>query len=453
LRCFILLIMPFLAKEQYPIPTTDIPSWSFDHVKYDEDEPIYIDALKPRNNYSAKSARSTVRKLIAGLRAFGLRQGDCACINSFNDISYPIFFMGLVGAGGVFSGVNPGYTPHELTHTLKTAKVKLLLVMPSLLENTLKAAQQVGIPKERIVIFNPNGEEAPAGFKQWNDLLQHGEQDWVRFDDLETAKSTPAARLFSSGTTGLPKAADLSHYNLIAQHTLVHEAHPKPWQARRLLALPMFHAATAPSAFCSYIRPGHKGYILPRFEPESWFWAHQEYQITELAVVPPIAIFAINSPLNQKYSLKSVRLAVCGAAPLDKLPQARLQKLIGEDKPFTQVWGMTETSCIATSFVWPEADTTGSVGRPLACIDLKLVDDEGRDVSGPGARGELCVRGPTVVRGYFENPDANARDWDDEGYFHTGDIAYVDAETGLFYIVDRKKVSLVVLANFEMAPR
>lgn len=94
------------------------------------------------------------------------------------------------------------------------------------------------------------------------------------------------------------------------------------------------------------------------------------------------------------------------------------------------------------------------MGRAMPGLDLKLVDENGKDVSGPDARGELCVRGPTVINGYFENPEANARDWDEEGYFHTGDIAYMDGKTELFYIVDRKKargtqptISLKVRAN------
>lgn len=92
-------------------------------------------------------------------------------------------------------------------------------------------------------------------------------------------------------------------------------------------------------------------------------------------------------------------------------------------------------------FPHSETDTTGSVGRPMANLDIKLVDDDGKDISGYDIRGELCIRGPTVVRGYFENPEANARDWDKDEYFHTGDIAYCDGKTKLWYIVDRKKVS------------
>ena len=225
--------MPFLAKEHVPIPTNDILSWTFDDLNYNWDEPIYIDGKNPKNSISARQARTLIRKLIAGFRSIGVQHGDCVCMNSFNDIHYPIFFQGLIGAGGVFTGVNPAYTPYELAHTLKIAKVKWILTQPNLLDGVVKAAGQINLPKERILIFNPNAEPGASGFMQWNDLLQHGEQDWVRFDDLETSKNTSAARLFSSGTTGLPKAADLSHYNLIAQHTLVYETNPRPWYVLR----------------------------------------------------------------------------------------------------------------------------------------------------------------------------------------------------------------------------
>jgi len=200
---------------------------------------------------------------------------------------------------------------------------------------------------------------------------------------------------------------------------------------------------------------------MPRFDLEKWFWAHETYGVTDVAMVPPVSssrisrpgwrtcvliipyqitIMAINSPLKDKYNLKAAKLGSVGAAPLDKHPQARMQALLG-GKPVTQVWGMTETSCIATRFVYPSYDTTGSVGVPVPNLDVKLVDDDGRDITGFDVRGELCVRGPTVIRGYFENPEANKRDFDEDGYFHTGDIAYVARTSGLYYIVDRKKVS------------
>lgn len=234
--------MPFLAKEHFPISTKDLSSWTFDELKYDWDDPIYIDGNRPNNSISARQALKLIRQLAAGFRALGVKKGDCVCIDSFNDIHYPIFFHGLIACGAVFSGVNPAYTAYELTHALKTAKVKFILTQSDMLKNVLKAAEENGIPRSHVVIFNPNGEKAPDGFKQWGDLLKHGEADWEHFDDLETAKNTSAARLFSSGTTGLPKATDLSHYNLVAQHTMVFESNPRPWKMTRILNLPMFHA-------------------------------------------------------------------------------------------------------------------------------------------------------------------------------------------------------------------
>lgn len=104
--------------------------------------------------------------------------------------------------------MNPAYTPYELAHTLRIAKVKYILTQPDLLDGVVKAAEEAKLPRDRILIFNPNGESAPSGYRQWKDLLKHGEQDWVRFDDQEISASTPAARLFSSGTTGWFSASD-----------------------------------------------------------------------------------------------------------------------------------------------------------------------------------------------------------------------------------------------------
>ena len=175
----------------------------------------------------------------------------------------------------------------------------------------------------------------------------------------------------------------------------------------------MFHAASAPVAHYAPLRSGEPTYILRKFELEPFLAAMQKYEITEGAFVPPIVIAVIMSPITKNYSLKSIRQAHCGAAPLDKGPQARLKALMRPDAPFTQVWGMTETSCICSMI--PHVDgheTTGSVGKMLPGIDAKLVDDDGKDITDFDVRGELCVRGPLVIKGYFENPEANTRDWD-----------------------------------------
>ena len=145
-------------------------------------------------------------------------------------IYYSIIFLGVIAAGGVFAGTNPSYTPFELTHHIKTAKSKFIISEPEILSSALTAARECNIPQTQIWIFDVLGQDLPKGFQSWKELLKHGERDWLRFDDEKTSKNTTAARLFSSGTTGLPKAAVISHYNLIAQHTLVQEASKKPWK-------------------------------------------------------------------------------------------------------------------------------------------------------------------------------------------------------------------------------
>jgi 4-coumarate--CoA ligase len=157
----------------------------------------------------------------------------------------------------------------------------------------LKAVREVGLERERVVMFNPGSDGEGVVFEgqlQWGDLFKHGERAWERFDDLETSRNRTAALLFSSGTTGLPKAAMLSHYNFVAQHTLLYEAPRRPYRAVRLVALPMFHAAAAPVAHTTPLRSGEKSYVLPRFELEKWFWAHERYGITDVATVPPVSV-------------------------------------------------------------------------------------------------------------------------------------------------------------------
>ncbi|KAF2200694.1 amp dependent CoA ligase [Delitschia confertaspora ATCC 74209] len=441
--------MPFFAKEHSDIPTQDILSWHFDNPQYDIDKPIYLDAANPERKISAREGKSLIRKIAAGLRKHGLKRGDCVVVASFNDLYYPILALGIIAAGGVFTGSNPGYTAYEIAHHINITHAKFVICQPEIVKPILDAKHDV--PKSNIFMFDTDGQAIPSGFQSWTTLLNQGEADWHRFNDLETAANTTAMLLFSSGTTGLPKAVQLSHQNLVAQHTLVLENQPVPYEVRRLIALPLFHAASTPVGVITPFRAGQAAYIMRRFELEPFLAAIERYKITELGIVPPIAVAIIMSPISKKYSLRSIRKAACGAAPLGKGPQARLKALLALEAPFTQVWGMTETSCVASMFGAFEHDDTGSVGRMLPNMDVKLVDDDGKDITAYGRRGEICIRGPLVSKGYFENPEANSRDWDSERFFHTGDIGYCDEKTGLWYIVDRKK-ELIKVRGFQVAP-
>jgi long-subunit acyl-CoA synthetase (AMP-forming) len=148
-------------------------------------------------------------------------------------------FLGILAAGGVFAGTNPSHTPYELAHSWKIAQARGLLVEPELLPNALKAAKQCNIPASRIFVFDHQTPvttpyEGPQkkwhGLRSWRYLFGHGERDWETWDDEKRSRETTAARLFSSGTTGMPKAVDLSHHNFVAQHTLVMEYKPRDYE-------------------------------------------------------------------------------------------------------------------------------------------------------------------------------------------------------------------------------
>lgn len=364
---------------------------------------------------------------------------------------YPMLFLGLVGAGGIFSGSNPAYTPFEVEHHVKTAKVKFVVAEPELLPTVLKGSK--GVVQERnVFVFNVRGQTCPAGFRSWEWLMQHGEEDWIRFTGVERCKKASVARLTTSGTTGPPKMAVQSHYNATSWFTQAHEIAKPEWEVRHLYPLPMFHVATVPLVHAGPLRAGNIAYIMRRFELEPYLAAIEKHQISTLGMVPPLVISIIMSDLRHKYSLKGVRRIGCGAAPLDKESGERLKALCANDCTFTQVQGMTETTGAISLYYYPDEDDTGSVGNTfMPNTDLKLVDDQGTDITDFNVRGELCVRGPSVIDEYFDNAKANADSWDSEGFFHTGDIMYCDRDSKKWYIVDRKK-ELIKVRGFQVAP-
>ncbi len=218
-----------------------------------------------------------------------------------------------------------------------------------------------------------------------------------------------------------------------------------------------FHTAVGPYVHVSTLRSGRESYIMPRFALREYLEYHRRFKITNIIIVPPMVVAIVNAAVQEREwvcrCLSSVKAGVVGAAPLDKETQARFQALLPDTSTFTQVLGMTETTCISSYFYSSETDVTGAVGRFIPNIDVKLVDpdDESVEVGPYDTRGELCVRGPTVIKGYLNNPGANARDWDADGFFHTGDVVYCDSKTGLYYVVDRKK-ELIKVRGFQVAP-
>lgn len=203
----------------------------------------------------------------------------------------------------------------------------------------------------------------------------------------------------------------------------------------------MFHAAAVPAAHITMLRSGYLALILRRFDLALYLHTMKKYKITEGTLVPPIILALVMSPQATPDHFSAIICTLCGAAPLSLDLQRRFEQKLPKEATCTQVWGMTETSCVASKMDPGEKDDTGSVGYLVPGLEAKLLDDKGSEIREYGKPGEMCVRGITVFQGYHMNEQTNRESFDEEGFYKTGDIMYCDEKTKKWYIVDRKKAS------------
>ena len=304
------------------------------------------------------------------------------CLHLFNTILYPIFVLAIIGAGGVVLGTNPTSTAVELERQFTTGLARYVITETGgegdpVLRLVEKVARTSGISQKDIFVFDHDDcqghPDLPVGWKSWRDLLDYGETDWKRFDDMELSRTTKAGLFFSSGTTGAPKAIALSHLNIVAQHTSVYSAHPRNYEMSRIIALPIFHIAVGMTVNFSGLKDGQVHYIFKRFEIDSFLKAHKTNQVTEGMMVPPMVVAIIKTPfINKGDFLKSLKRVICGAAPMKKEIQNQLQALLPQAQ-VTQSLGMTELSCMGLMFPPGASDDTGSCGRLIPNLEAKYV--------------------------------------------------------------------------------
>ncbi|KAL8994167.1 MAG: hypothetical protein Q9169_005798 [Polycauliona sp. 2 TL-2023] len=419
---------------------TDLLTYIFDSKNGHPERPVLVDASNPLRFLTRDSAKLATRKLIAGLKAEGLAAGDCVCINAFNDIYYPILMLAIIGAGGRFTGSNPSYTSFELNHHIRTSHATFLFAEPPMLATTLQSATDCGIPATRVYTFDTREQAPVTGQKPWTDLFKHGEADWVTFNDPSQAKSTISTLSFTSGTTGFPKAAMISHLYAINQLETLTGQKP-PYDVSRLICLPAFHAFAVPLLTGCAIRQQQTAYVMRRFDLMAFLGSIRRFRVTEIPLVPTVLIAILTSAQTTKEDLQSLRSVFVAGSPLRSSTQRNFQSLLHPDALVTQVWGMTETGW-ATMFFWPESDDTGSVGRLIPSMSGRLMAEDGGIITEDNRKGELLVKGTSMMNGYFNDPAATAATIDKDGWLHTGDIAY--CIQGKWYIVDRKKVIPII---------
>ncbi|KAF3912090.1 hypothetical protein ABW21_db0203628 [Orbilia brochopaga] len=433
------------------IPNVDVYSLMFDRKDkpFPDDHVLHVDAKTGRElTYADVANRS--RELGVGLRSlWNWRKGDVMAVLTLNNVESPILTWGVLWAGGVLSPANPGYTLDEFAYQLKNCEAKAITTQAEALPLAKEAATRVGIPHDRILIL---GDTRVPGFKHVSELknMSHREVKLIRRPKFEPAKDL-CFLVYSSGTTGLPKGVMLSHRNIVAnilQGAAVEGKNLKPKEDSLLAFLPFFHIYGLTCIIHVPFYLGIKVVIMERFDLEKFCQNVERYKISFVYVVPPVVLALAKHPVVSKYNLSTVRMMNSGAAPLtSEIQDAVFNRLRLKTK---QGYGLSETSPTTHAQPWADwKDKIGSVGPLLPNMTAKYVGEDGIEVPA-GKTGELWLKGPNIMLGYWRNEEATRNCMTDDGYFKTGDVGHQDPD-GAFYITDRVK-ELIKYKGFQVPP-
>ena len=377
-----------------------------------------------------------VERVAAGLALRGFAAGDVLALYSPNLPEYALAAYGTMAAGGIVTGANPLLTIEELAGQLADAKARLLVTVPPCLDSALAAAERAGVAE--VVVF---GEA--EGATPFRELMAHHPSARVAIDPDRDLAALP----YSSGTTGLPKGVELTHASLVTNVRQSQAVLGFREDDVVVAVAPFFHAIGFNIILPCSLAAGATVVTLQRFDLAAFLQAIQEYPATVAIVVPPVALALARHPLVESYDLSSLRVLGVGAAPLGADVEQRCAERLG--CVTAQGFGMTEAAALVA--VGPlDAPRRGSVGQLVPNTEARIVDPESGDDLGAGRTGELWVRGPQLMRGYRDRPEATALTIDADGWLHTGDLCYFD-EDGYLYVVDRLK-ELIKYKGYQVAP-
>ncbi len=429
-----------IYKSPFPevdIPVTPLHEFVFEHADRWPDKPALIDGPTDRT-VTYGQLRGAVTRVAAGLAARGFGKGDVFAIYSPNLPEYAVAFHGISTAGGVITTMNPLYTADEVQRQLKDSGAKFLLTIPQFVE---KAQQAVaGTAVTEVFVF---GEA--EGATPFAALMADGEPPAVDLDPENDLVALP----YSSGTTGLPKGVMLTHHNLVSNLAQAQAVESVSDKEVLLGILPFYHIYGMVVIMNSAIRNGATIVTMPRFDLEQFLALLQKHGVTMGYLVPPIVLALAKHPLVDNYDLSKLQNVMCGAAPLPGPVATAAATRNGI--VVRQGYGLTETSPV--THVHPhdrQPIKITSVGPAVPNTEFRIVDVVTGADSASGAVGEIWVRGPQVMKGYLNNPEATRDMIDSDAWLHTGDIGRVDEE-GYLYVVDRVK-ELIKYKGLQVAP-
>jgi len=419
-----------------PRPPVTIPEVPFtelvlSRVDRHPDRPAFVDGADG-TRVTYVELRDAIHAAAARLADRGFGRGDVMGLVSPNVPAFAVAFHAALRVGGTVTTLNPMWTAREMARQLGDAGARLLLAGPGSLEKARTAGREAGV-EDVLGLPGPEpGEDAPAA-------PPHG-------PEIDPARDL-ACLPYSSGTTGFPKGVELTHRNLVANVEQYRASDPLGEGEVLLGVLPFFHIYGMIVVMSVGLREGATVVTMPRYDLEQTLRLIEEHRVTRANLVPPIIRQLARDPAVDRHDLSSLQVVGSGAAPLGAGVQEQCADRLGVQ--VRQGYGLTETSPV-THTNPPGDNRAGSVGPPLPNTRVKIVDLDSGEPLGPGEPGEVWIRGPQVMRGYLDRPEATARTLTDEGWLRTGDVGRAD-EDGYLYVVERVK-ELIKYKGYQVPP-
>ncbi|MGH7904255.1 MAG: long-chain-fatty-acid--CoA ligase [Candidatus Dormibacteraceae bacterium] len=389
-------------------------------------------------------------RVAAGLRASGIRGGDRVGLMLPNVPQFLASYYGILKAGGVVVPMNVLLKAPEVSYYLEDSGARVLIAWEDFAEAALEGAASTaragaGGGVVTYVAGRPGDGAAPAGSRRFQELLR-GEPG---FEMEPTEADGTAVILYTSGTTGRPKGAELTHFSMFMNCRTIADLFGTRADDVVLSVLPLFHSFGQTCVMNATIYEGGTLTLLPRFEPARVLEIIQRDRVSVFAGVPTMFYGILNHPETAAYDTSSLRMCGSGGSSMPGEVLKAFEKRFGVY--ILEGYGLSETSPVATFNVSLEQRRVLSIGKPVWGVELRILDER-EQVMPPGkdSVGEIVIRGHNVMKGYYNKPKETAEAFKG-GWFHTGDLGYVD-DDGYYFIVDRKK-DLILRGGYNVYPR
>ncbi len=383
-------------------------------------------------------------RVASALLATGLERGDKVAVQLPNLPQFLFTYFGILKAGLVMVPLNPLLRAPEVAYHLEDSDAKVLVTFEMFAEEAFKGAQQVeGVTT--YVVNMPGNDARPEGTKHYDELyFADDTRDILPLDPGDTA-----VLLYTSGTTGKPKGAELTHFQLFMNCTVAGELFQFREDDIGVAVLPLFHVFGLSSVLNVTVRYAGTMVLVPRFEIPPVIDAIEKHRATIFSGVPTMYFAMLNTDLTGR-DLSSLRVGVSGGAAIP----GETIRAFEEKFPSCVIlegYGLSESASTTTFNINAEQRKVLSIGKPIWGVEVRIVDEDDKPLPvGEASVGELVIRGHNIMKGYYKKPEATQEAFRN-GWFHTGDLGYQD-EDGFFFIVDRKK-DLIIRGGYNVYPR